>query len=235
MATRRTKSSKIQEFPAFHGEGNPFSALSDEERRTLAADCRPSVFKKGQYLFRSGEPAQGIFSLSSGVVRITQAQGPREIVVRLASSGDWVGHRSIFTTDVYRGSAQAKERTHSLFVPVNALLRLFGSHKEFAGQLIRLIARDLENTERLLLEHQKLNVPSRLISLFRVLDEKLGQESPSGRALSTKLTKVEIAQMIGASQEVVSRQLSKWKEENLLREDGKRIFLSSRLLGRIIR
>lgn len=41
--------------------------------------------------------------------------------------------------------------------------------------------------------------------------------------------------MIGASQEVVVRQLSKWKNENLLRESGKRYLLTENILGRVIR
>lgn len=213
----------------------PFAVLSEEERLELRSAGESRVFKKGRWLFRSGDNVEGLFCILSGVVKITQCQSSREIVLRLASTGDWAGHRSIFTSDTYRGSARAKEDTRAFMVPTKTLLKFFGGNPEFANQLIRLISRDLENTERQLFEHQKLNVPSRLISLFRVLDQKFGEQSPEGRLLSAKLSKVELAQMVGASQEVVSRQLSKWKKENLLREKGKRIFLSNKLLERVIR
>lgn len=214
---------------------NPFSALTSEQEIALAAQTVQRTFKAGDYLFRSGDPVKGIFSIKSGVARISQLQGDKEITVRFAAAGEWVGHRSVFTSDTYRGSARAKENLRADFVPSESLLHLLGTNRNFADRLIRLIARDLDAVERRLVEQQKLSVPSRLISLFRSLDKTLGKADVHGRLLSTKITKVEIGEMVGASQEVVSRQLSKWKKEGLLREDGKRILLSNRLLERVIR
>lgn len=216
-------------------ESNPLSALSKAELCELSSRIKQYNFKKGEFLFQSGDPVLGIFCISSGIAKVTQTQGTREVVVRLVTDGDWVGHRSIFTSPTYRGSAQVKELTRVCLISTETLLHLFSSNKDFAYRLIRLIAHDLENAERRLLEQQKLNVPTRLISLFRVLDKKFGIECKDGRALSAKISKVELAEMVGASQEVVSRQLSKWKKENLLREQGKKIFLSNRLLSRVTR
>jgi CRP/FNR family transcriptional regulator len=153
----------------------------------------------------------------------------------LASRGDWVGHRSIFTSEVYRGSAQAKEGTRVFFASTAVLFRFFEANKNFAHQLIRLIAHDLEAAESRLAERRELSVPTRLISLFRRLDGKFGEPAEGGRLIKTKLSKVELAQMVGASQEVVSRQISKWKKARLLHESGKQFHLSDKLLNRIIR
>lgn len=231
----RGRKNIMPELAALFSEGRPFSALGETARQELLSNSEIRSFRKGHYLFHAGSPVEGILAITSGLVRITQPQVQREVVVRLAAPGEWVGHRSIFTSDSYRGSAQAKENTTAVFVPTAYVLKLFGSSRAFADLLIRMVARDLESTERLLFEYRKLNVPSRLISLFRVLDEKIGKPGLRGRTLSAKLTKVEIAEMIGASQEVVSRQLSKWKKENLLHEENKRIVLSKILLNRVIR
>ena len=216
-------------------KSNPFSALTTQEKGRIVSLGRSCLFKPGQYLFRSSEPVQGIFSLLDGIVRVSQPQGQRDIMVRLACAGEWVGHRSVFTSETYRGSARAKETTRAHFVPTAVLFDLLASNKEFANRLIRLIAHDLENVEQRLMEYQKLSVPSRLISLFRTLDAKVGVGEAEGRRLAAKISKVEIAEMVGASQEVVSRQLSKWKSEGLLSESDKRLFLSQALLNRVIR
>jgi len=216
-------------------EFGPFSVLTGRELSDLSKAAKARSFKTGERLFRSGQPVNGIFFLQSGVVKITQPHNGKDVTVRLAAGGDLVGHRSVFTSETYKGSAVVKVPVRALAVPTEFLLKLFGENKEFAHQMIRLVAGDLEKSERLLLEYQKLNVPSRLISLFRTLDQKVGVEHDRGRLLATKLSKVEIAEMIGASQEVVSRQLSKWKKENLLFESDKQICLSNRLLKRVIR
>ena len=216
-------------------ESNPFSVLTGEEMERVVALGQSCNFKPGQYLFRCSEPVQGIFSLKDGVVGVSQPQGARDILVRIASAGEWVGHRSVFTSETYRGSARAKENTRAHFVPTSLLLDLLANNKEFANRLIRLIAHDLESVEQRLMDHQKLSVASRLISLFRALDLKIGVREAQGRRLNARISKVEIAEMVGASQEVVSRQLSKWKKEGLLRETDKRLVLSKALLNRVIR
>ena len=217
-------------------ESNPFSVLTPEEVESLTLAKSIETFARGKYLFEAGESVRGIYCLSKGTVKITQkANRGRDLTLRFAAAGDWVGHRSIFTSDTFRGSAVAKESTQACFVPTETLFKFFASNRMFAHQLVRMIARDLERTERKLLEYQNLNVASRLISMFRTLDEKFGMKSEAGRHLSIRLSKVEIAELIGASEEVVSRQLSKWKTESLLRENGKTFFLSDRLLERVIR
>lgn len=228
-------SKEVLQTALFAAQSNPFSALTVLEQERILTSGRTCTFKSGQYLFRSSEPVLGIFCLVDGIVRVSQSQGEREIMVRLASAGEWVGHRSVFTSETYRGSARAKETTRVHFVPTAVLFELLANNKDFANRLIRLIARDLESVEKRLMEHQKLSVPSRLISLFRALDSKIGIGEAQGRRLSAKISKVEIAEMVGASQEVVSRQLSKWKKEGLLRESDKRLLLSKALLNRVIR
>jgi CRP-like cAMP-binding protein len=214
-----------------------FTLLNAVEMARLEQTQSEARFVKGEFLFRSGEPVRGIYCIQKGTIKISQPLpgGARAVTVRFASIGDWVGHRSIFTSATFRGSALAKERVEASFVPMDTLIYLFGSNKEFANQLIRLIARDLEQTEKRLMEFPTQNVPSRLISLFRSLNEKFGEDTQLGRQLSLRLTKVEISELIGASQEVVSRQLSKWKKESLIREEGKKLFLSDHFLNRVIR
>lgn len=221
-----------------HASGtNPFAVLTFTELKLLAIHRREHRFTKGEHLFRSGDPVRGIFCISAGAVKVLQETSPGcEVALRFAAPGDWVGHRSVFTKDTYRGSAVARETVTACFVPTATLQEFFSANRAFADRLIRMIARDLEQAERKLIDHQQLNVPSRLISLFQTLNEKFGVGDANGRLLDLAITKVEISELIGASPEVVVRQFSKWKREKLLREEsGKRLLLSDRLLGRVIR
>ena len=235
MANRKAPSRPIPAQSDLINEKNPFVHLAEDELAELFSSGKLCEFRAGSNLFSSGEKVVGIFCLVEGAVKISQQHRGRNFTVRFASKGDWVGHRSIFTRSTYLGSATARETTQAFFVPSKLLLRFFGSNIGFASHLIRQISSDLETTEKKFLEYKDLNVPSRLISLFRTLDEKFGSSSKEGRTLQLRLSKVEISEMIGASHEVVVRQLSKWKEDKLLSENGKRYFLSNELLSRIIR
>jgi CRP-like cAMP-binding protein len=229
------KNLKLQLPADLISERNPFSHLKKSELEDLLATGSLHAFPTGASLFHSGESVRGIFCIVDGAVKISQPHRGRNFTIRFAASGDWVGHRSIFTRATYLGSATARETTRAFYVPSDLLRKFFGKNTGFASHMIRQIAADLEATEKKFLEYKDLNVPSRLIFLFRSLDEKFGDRVDEGRRLRLRLSKVEISEMIGASQEVVVRQLSKWKKENLIREDGKRYLLSDRFLSRIIR
>jgi CRP-like cAMP-binding protein len=230
---RKTPPSLAVPFANLVNEKNPFSHLNPTEVDELLSGGSARSFRAGEGLFRTGFPVQGIFCLLEGAVKISQAHRGKNFAVRFACAGDWVGHRSVFTRSTYLGSAEAREATKAFFVPTQLLLRFFGTNPGFAGHMIRQISSDLEATEKKFLEFKDLNVPSRLISVFRNLDDKFGTNARDGRQIRIRISKVEIAELIGASQEVVVRQLSKWKKENLLQESGKKFLLSNSLLSRI--
>lgn len=235
MAKRKVPVQQSPELSDLVNEKNPFVHLGKSELDELLSCGKLREFRAGSKLFSSGDKVEGIFCLVEGAVKISQQYRGRNFTIRFASKGDWVGHRSIFTRSTYLGSATAREFSRAFFVPASLLLKFFGTNTGFASQLIRQISTDLEATEKKFLEYKDLNVPSRLISLFRTLNEQFGSSTSEGRTLQLRLSKVEISEMIGASQEVVVRQLSKWKKEKLLSEDGKRYHISESLLGRIIR
>jgi CRP-like cAMP-binding protein len=213
-----------------------FSALTPRELQLLDRKCPRMPFARGDFLFRSGDPVTGIYRILEGIVKFTQPTGTgKALTVRFATPGGSAGYRSVFTSQTYRGSAIAKEAVEAQLISSEVLLKLFQSNRAFALFLIRQIARDLDRTEQRLLEFQKLGLPSRLIALLRSLDEQFGNDAGPWRQLSIRLSKVELAELVGASVETVVRQLSRWKRDGLIEEKGKRISISPRLLRRIIR
>lgn len=216
-------------------ERSLFSLLAPSERVGLAQEKTVRDFQQRDYLFRSGDAVHGIFCIAAGAVKVSQPQGERLVALRFSAAGDWVGHRSIFTSETYRGTAQAKARVRACFVPTSTIQRIFAGNPAFANQLVRNMVHDLEAAERRLIQDRERNVPTRVISLLRTLDRQFGATVGDARRLSIKLSKVEIAELVGASQEVISRQFSKWKKAELLWEDGKLLYLSNRLLTRLTR
>lgn len=214
---------------------NPFDVLTKAEKSLIYSAHNFMAFKKNQYLFRSGEPVKGIYCIKKDAVKVTQNHGQRTITLRFVSTGEWVGHRSIFTSDNYQGTAKARLETQAYFISESLLLSLLIQNKTFAYQFIKKIIKDLVAAEKKLFESQELNVPSRLISLLHSLTDTFGIETQWGKKIPLNITKIEIADLVGASQEVVIRQLSQWKKEGLIKEDTKQITLSHQFLKKIIR
>jgi len=69
------------------------------------------------------------------------------------------------------------------------------------------------------------DVRSRLLSLFRDLGEKYGEETPAGIKITIHLSHQEIANLIGATRETVTLELNNLKRDGKLVLEGKDFIL----------
>lgn len=220
---------------------NPLSVLSPEEQAALLSKAKILRFRKGAPLFVAGEAVRGLFHLRTGVVKVTQAPGKstKAVTVRIVGPESWIGHRSVFTSETYRGSAHAKEKCETYFIPIEVIRDLFAKDTEFAYQMIRLIIQDLERSESLIFDTQRLNLPSRILAVLKSLALSFGTESVGvnmkGTQLNIKISRVELSEMVGSSPEAVSRQFSVWKKQQLVKDLKNGLFLSEKLLSRVTR
>lgn len=146
-----------------------------------------------------------------------------------------LGIALFFTSSKYRGTAVSKTKVTAYLIPTETIHKLI-LIPQFADAFIRLVCTDLEVSEKIIADYQYLNVPKRLLNLFKLLSRRFGQKTKEGCAeIPFKLSKVEIANVIGASEEVVIRQLSEWRKKGILLEESKHFLLSKELLNRVSR
>ena len=75
--------------------------------------------------------------------------------------------------------------------------------------------------------HQK-NVRERLAELLLLLEQTHGEDVEEGRKLNIKLTREEMATMIGTANETLIRFISEFKDEGLIEQKGKTIILTNK-------
>lgn len=77
----------------------------------LSAAQRNQIFAEGARLFRQGQPAQGLFFIDDGRVKLTQTGvGGRQGLVKVARSGDLIGLGIMLSAGMHRVTASALER-----------------------------------------------------------------------------------------------------------------------------
>ena len=69
------------------------------------------------------------------------------------------------------------------------------------------------------------NVRERLAELFLMLNKSYGVQELNRTKLDIKLTREEIASMVGTANETVIRFISEFKDEGLIEQDGKTIYI----------
>ena len=122
---------------------NPEDLLDLQVHRTLFE------LKKGEFLFREGETARGIWIICNGVVKMyrqTAVEG-KPLITRISRSGELMGYRSFFADQPYQGNAEAMVKTTASHLDRNYVHNLIFRNGPLALLLLQKFARDLGRAE----------------------------------------------------------------------------------------
>lgn len=205
-----------------------FCSMDSEELMALSEHKVENTYKKGQTLFVEGNPPYGIYCVSHGNIKVTKmGENGKESIIRIATDGDVLGHRSLFTEHHYSATATALEDTHVCFIDKKYILKLVKDNPSVSVNLIGKLARDLGASENKVASFSQKNVREKLAELILLLKESHGQVENDRTKLCIKLTREEMASLIGTATETLIRVLSEFKEEGLIEQDGKTLFVKN--------
>lgn len=187
-------------------------------------------FPRGSVLFVEGQRPSGVYVLCEGRAKVSigSADG-KTLVLRIAKAGDLLGVNAALTGQPYDATVETLERCRIDFVSREDLLKLLDRDKRaclsVAQALGRTLSRVVEHSRLLFLSQSAAEKLARL--LVRWCDES-GKRTPQGTRIDSGLTHEEIAQMICASRETVTRLLSEFKRKHIVNLVGNAIFVRNR-------
>lgn len=205
-----------------------FCQLAHDELKEVSDHKVTNVYKKGQTLFVQGNHPFGLYCISSGNIKVTKVGNDgKESIVRIASAGDVLGHRSLFTDQYYTATATALEDTKVCFLDKKFIMKVIQENPSVSMNVIEKLSTDMGAAENKLSSLHQKNVRERLAELLLLLKESHGEEQDDGKTLiKLKLTREEMATMIGTANETLIRFMSEFKEEGLIEQVGKQIFIT---------
>lgn len=203
-----------------------FNRLSRDRVRELDQCKADNLFRRGQVLFYEGNPALGVYCVYEGQLKLYKSgsQG-RPQIIGIAKAGALVGHRAVLTEKPHSFSAEALGDARVCFVERRTFLSMLAANPVVAESLLKRLATDLDAVEDRLMDFVEKPVLVRLARLLLTLKDIYGKPSPKGTEISLLLTREEIAEMIGTTQETTIRLLSQFKKLGLVRLDKKSITL----------
>lgn len=204
-----------------------FCELKSTDLADVSGHKVENTYKKGQTLFVQGNPPFGIYCVSKGNIKVTQiGEDGKEAIVRIATAGDVLGHRSIFTEQFYQATATAIEDSHVCFIDKKYIVKMVQEQPSVACNLIGKLGRDLGAAEHRISSFYQKNVRERLAELLLLLKSSHGAQDENGKwRLDIKLTREEMASIIGTASETLIRFMSELKQEGYIEQQGKTIFL----------
>jgi len=186
-------------------------------------------FPAGAIIFMEGQPARGVYVLRKGRVKLltTNSDG-RTLIMKIANPGEALGLNSVITGKPYDLTAEILQPAELAFIPRADFLKCITEHGDVCMHYASHLSRDCQAAYELV----------RTIGLCQSVSERLArfllEWSTNGAAMDgtvrvkLALTHEEIAQLIGASRETVTRTLSEFKRQRTIEMNGSTLVLKNK-------
>jgi CRP/FNR family transcriptional regulator len=199
-----------------------FSGLNQKDLENIASITVVKTYKKGDYVFKEGDPCHGFFIVQKGAINVHRVNlSGREQVIHVFRAGDSFAEAALAMESGYPADARAEEDSQLLLIQKDGFLSLLKTQPEFALRLFVAMSVHLrvlvEQLEAVSLESVDSRLAKWLLKRMRCL--------PEGRKLSFELEipKRVLAAELGTVSETLSRTLSKFKSMGLINVSGKKI------------
>jgi CRP/FNR family transcriptional regulator len=196
--------------------------LSDPARSALAEVCRFKALPRGRVLFTEGQPADGIFLILRGRIKIvrTSSEG-REQVLHEEGAGVTLAEVPVFDGGGYVGSAVAVEDAEVLCVPEKALRAALDQSPSAALEVIRTLAARIRKLAAVV-EDLSLRAVTERIATYLLRE----MTAASSVHVALPATRDELAAHVGTVREQASRALSELRAIGVITTEGRNVHIA---------
>ncbi len=202
-----------------------FSSFSDQQIAALTPWVQLRSYPRGSAILRAGDETDGLYMIISGRVKVLiPDEDGHEVILSLMGAQEYVGEMGLLDGLPSSATVEALEPCELLRLPRTAFLSCIESNSDVAMLVLRNLVKRLRDADRKIESLALIDVYGRVARLIIDMAEQIDgswvvQKAPA---------KQEIARMIGASREMVSRVVKDLQEKNLIRTDKRKIFVIDR-------
>ena len=179
-----------------------FSGLDDGELEKLSKVSGRKRAERGAFIVRAGESTDSLYVLLAGRAKVpnTDEEG-REIILAWLGPGEFFGEMGLIDGSPRSANVVAAEPCELLFLSKEAFQRCLQDNFQVAQKLMKTLVLRLREADRKIESLALLDVYGRVARLL--LD--MSEVADGRRVVKKKMSKQDMAKMIGASREMVSK------------------------------
>jgi len=182
-----------------------FGGLPLPDLEALAARTQERPMRRGETLFRRGDPGSGMLAILAGEVRITLASaGGREQVLRILRPGEVFGEIALLDGRPRTADATALTNGRLLLLDRRDLLARLEADSGLALRIIGMLCDRLRTTSRQLETLLFHDISTRLADTLLHLAS--GRPTPR-----VDITQSALGEIVGATRETVNKKLREWE------------------------
>ncbi|HEV8514272.1 MAG TPA: Crp/Fnr family transcriptional regulator [Cyclobacteriaceae bacterium] len=206
---------------------NLYDILCPHKVKAMADRHSFNYFKKDQFIYFPDEPAQYIYMIAEGRVRIgNYLDDGKEVVTAILGMGEIFGELALAGEEKRRDFAQAMDdKTTVCPLSIDELKQLMYGNQELSFKMLKLVGLRLMKLERKLELLVFKDARTRIIEFIKDSATWKGKKVGYETLVPTKLTHKDIAALTGTSRQTVTTILNELKEKNLINFDRKKILV----------
>jgi len=209
-----------------------FAMLTPAQAESLAGAVSKRRFKRGEFLVEQGKNCESLFIILAGRARVVVTDHrDREVILATMHPGDYVGEMSLIDHEPHSASVEAEVQTDALVLGGAEFTRCLLENTSTVSAVMRGLVQRLRSADRKIESLALMNVYGRVAN---VLMEQAPPDENNVRIIRDKISRQDIAKMVGASREMVSRVMKDFEEQGFVetREDGSLVIKDRRLKPR---
>lgn len=209
----------LKTFALFHG-------LPDATLDELARAAMMRRFPRGQAVVHAGDRTDFVYFVLTGNLKVVVSdEDGREVILSILGQGELFGEMGIFGEQPRSASVISVVPSDLIMIAKNDFRHLMHDNFEVAWRMMCNLADRLRNADRKIESLALMDVYGRVARLLLEMSEEV-----DGRTLVVnKITKQDIAKMIGASREMVSRVMKDLSLQGLIEDSDQGIILRASL------
>lgn len=209
-------------------ENTIFSGLTERQLDAFKDVVVITRYKRREVVFMEGDATVGLHVIKSGRIKIVRSSSSgKEQIINILGAGELLGFEIIHDGRAYRHTAVAMEDAELCYIEKNAFFRIIEKEPAVARKLIIALGKELNNAYERIGHLGLLNAREKLAHLLSTLADEYGVREDGAVRLNLRLSRLEIAELLGITQETSIRLLKSFREEGVLDIKRKEIIIRS--------
>lgn len=230
MSTRPSKSSSEPAKPAGHDPLDRIpllNILSGPDRQRVLKELTESRYGKGEFIFREGDPTEYFHIVKEGTVKCVKSTSDgKECTLKMLMPGDlFCCDAAAFDGTAHPGTAQPMGDVSILRMRKKTYFDMLRRSPDAALEVIKYLGNRLHEAQEKAKVLALDRADQRLAALLVDLAARNGQPDPQGIRLGIRLTRQDMANMVGTTTETVIRIMGRFKRQQLVSGTANRLII----------
>ena len=187
-----------------------FSLLTVTQAEVISGAVTKQRYKRGEVLVEQGQKSNALAILLTGRARVVSADSRgREVILATLGPGDYIGEMSIIDNGPHSATVRAEVQTDVLLLGRADFARCLSENASMSLVVMRGLVKRLRHADRKIESLALLDVYGRVA---HALLEFAVQDVQGQWIIREKISRQDLAKMVGASREMVSRVMKDLEE-----------------------